>query len=347
MADSYVPQGTNVICTYMMSSSPQTAQSTRPYITIHESKNVPLLTIVDNKISGSLNCKSPTKFWGGLAMLAAGIAIGAAIVLTGGLAAAVVLGAFALSAGAGIMMGIKVAHACDSTLKVKWEQPNTTVFIQDEMAILNRSFLPCPNGGMLNLIMDPVIAHEAARQISSNNNKEVAIQMSSQLVMGVISGLTMGGIGVVGAVATAVLTPLGYWSGEDKLIAKSVMSDEVADTPFVGGTLEAAASTLAGTAADGALTMGTGYVAYGAGALIRSPSTQLFGGLATAIGKNTLIDDFKISKMKGGLMGAAANLVIGETTDMWEKSYEDKAKDVARSQNLFDSKNSISVISNK
>lgn len=347
MAESYVPQGTNVICTYMMSSSPQTAQSTRPYITIHESKNVPLLTIVDNKISGSLNCKSPTKFWGGLAMLAAGIAIGAAIVLTGGLAAAVVLGAFALSAGAGIMMGIQVAHACDSTLKVKWKQVHDTVYIQDEKALLNRSFLPCPNGGMLNLIMDPVIAHEAARQISSNNNKEVAIQLSSQLVMGVISGLTMGGIGVVGAVATAVLTPLGYWSGEDKLIAKSVMSDEVADTPFVGGSLEALASTGAGVAAPGALIMGTGYVAYGAGVVIKSPSTQLVGGLATAIGKNTLRNDFKFSNMKNGLMGAAANLVIGETTDMWEKSYEDDSKKELDSRNDEDRNNGINVISIK
>jgi hypothetical protein len=347
MAESYIPQGTNVICTYMMSSSPQTAQSTRPYKTLYKSKNVPLLTIVDNKISGSLSCKSPAKFWGGLAALAVGIAIGAACVLTGGLLVAVIIAASVVAVSSGVMMGIKIAHDCDSTLDAKWKQVHSTVYIQKEKALLNKSFLPCPKGGVLNLIIDPVIAKEAAKQISSNNRKEVGIQLGSQLVMGVISGLTMAGIGVLGAVTTAVLTPLGYWSGEDKLIAKSIMSDDVADTPFVGGTVEATASTVAGTAAPGALIMGTGYVAYGAGVLVKSPGTQLLGGVATAIGKNRIIGDFKLSSMKNGLMGAAANLIIGETTDMWEKSYEEDSRRKWEDQNKKDKNNDISIISNQ
>ncbi|WP_265835325.1 hypothetical protein [Pedobacter sp. MR22-3] len=331
----------------MMSSSPQTAQSTRPYKTLYKSKNVPLLTIVDNKISGSLSCKSPAKFWGGLAALAVGIAIGAACVLSGGLLVAVIIAASVVAVSSGVMMGIKIAHDCDSTLDVFWQKPHTTVRIQSKLAILNRSYLNCPKGGVLNLIIDPVIAKEAAKQISSNNRKEVAIQAGSQLVMGVISGLTMSGIGVLGAVTTAVLTPLGYWSGEDKLIAKSIMSDDVADTPFVGGTVEATASTVAGTAAPGALIMGTGYVAYGAGVLVKSPGTQLLGGVATAIGKSRIMSDFKPSSMKNGLIGAAANLVIGETTDMLEKSYEDTTTLASRELNKLDGKNNISIISNK
>jgi hypothetical protein len=344
MAESFVPQGTHVICTNMMSTVPQTVQSTRPYKTLHKNKDVPLLTLVDNKISGSLSCKSPAKFWGGLAMLATGIMIGAAIVLTGGLAAAVVIGAMVVAASSGVMMGIKVAHACDATLETKWIRFHTTAKIQGEFAILNKSTLACSQGGVLNIIMDPVIAYNAAKQISSNNGKEVSIQLVSQLAIGVISGLTMAA-GAVPAVTTAILTPLGYWSGEDKLIAKSIMSDDVADTPFVGGTVEAVASTSAGVVAPGLLLMSTGYIAYGAGVLVGKPGVQLLGGLTSAIGKTNLLEDIKFSNMKGGLMGAAANLVIGETTDMWEKSYEDKSKKEMDQQNNKDKNNGINVIS--
>jgi hypothetical protein len=343
MAESYVPQGTKVICTNMMSTAPQTVQSTRPYITMHQSKGVPLLTIVDNKLSGSLSCKNPAKFWGGLAMLATGIMMGAAIVLTGGLAAVVVLGAAAVAIGSGVMMGVKVAHDCDATLQVKWEQFHSTVRIQGEFAILNRSVLSCPKGGVVNLIMDPVMAYNAAQQMSSNNGKETAIQLSSQLVMGFISGLTMSA-GILPTVTTAILTPLGYWSGEDKLIAKPLMGEEVANKPFVGGTLEAAVGTSAGIVAPSALVMGTSAAAYGAGALVRSPSTQLAGGVGVALGKRMFREDIKFKNIKGGLMGAAANLIIGETTDMWEKSYEDKTIALADQTNRADRNNGINVI---
>jgi hypothetical protein len=58
-------------------------------------------------------------------------------------------------------------------------------------------------------------------------------------------------------------------------------------------------------------------------------STQLLAGTTTAIGRSVLRNDFKFSSLKGGLLWAAANLVMRETTDIWGKSYEDKSTDVS------------------
>jgi hypothetical protein len=124
MAQSYVPQNTKVICTNMTSSSPQEIKATRSYIVIHTGKKQPLLTLVDNKLSNTLSCKVSGKLWGGFQALCIGIAIGAAIVLTGGLAAAVIITALAVSVVAGGTAIYKMAHDCDATLQVHWEKPH-------------------------------------------------------------------------------------------------------------------------------------------------------------------------------------------------------------------------------
>lgn len=55
-----------------------------------------------------------------------------------------------------------------------------------DFALLNRSFLDCPKGGKITIIMDPVIAQKVADFITSNNTEEYLWQAGSQFVMGII-----------------------------------------------------------------------------------------------------------------------------------------------------------------
>ncbi len=219
MAQSFVPEDTNVVCTMMTVPSPQQIKITQASNVLFKSKEKPLLTVGDNKISCSFACKSPASFWGGLQALAAGIAIGAAVVLTGGAALVVVGVACAVSVAAGCTALYKMAHDCDATLEKKWIKPHNRVTFNGEKALLNSSILQCPKGGgTLTIIMNPAIAKQAAEYISSNNNKEVLAQMGSQFVMGFITSATAGTstivVGVSGAI-TMGLYPLAECLGEN------------------------------------------------------------------------------------------------------------------------------------
>ena len=121
MAESYVPQDTMAICTMMTNGAPQMIKvATTPSNVMYSTKKQAFLTMSDNKLGGSFACKKPAKFWGGLQTLALGIAIGAAIVLTGGAAAVVIVAACAVGVFAGGVALFKMAHDCDATTKKKW-----------------------------------------------------------------------------------------------------------------------------------------------------------------------------------------------------------------------------------
>ena len=245
MAESYVPQDTMAICTMMTNGAPQMIKvATTPSNVMYSTKKQAFLTMSDNKLGGSFACKKPAKFWGGLQTLALGIAIGAAIVLTGGAAAVVIVAACAVGVFAGGVALFKMAHDCDATTKKKWLGYHEKVRFNRDLAHLNRSFLDCPKGGKITIIMDPVIAQKAADFITSNNTEEYLWQAGSQLVMGFIGGVTAG-TSVIAVGVTGALTLGLYWP-----------SEIFGDTEF-GSNNEGAASTISAVGSD-VVTAGVG-----------------------------------------------------------------------------------------
>ncbi|MFC4144210.1 hypothetical protein ACFSNA_17480 [Pedobacter mendelii] len=48
----------------------------------------------------------------------------------------------------------------------------------------------CPKGDVVSIIIDPVIAMAAAKEITSNNNAQINAHLASQAVIGVITAAT-------------------------------------------------------------------------------------------------------------------------------------------------------------
>ena len=177
---------------------------------INGSSTQPILNDDDKKISECFDCKNPESFWGGLVALCVGIcigiAIGAAIVATGG-AAAVVMTAYA-AAKCAIVVTVAVAavsvvaytatHDCDASLQGTWGGTHASVLLNGKPALLNQSYLDCPQKGKILIILNENAASEAAKLISMYNNREVYIQWGTQLLEGCITGLAAQFTGVVG-----------------------------------------------------------------------------------------------------------------------------------------------------
>ncbi|WP_139422860.1 DUF4280 domain-containing protein [Chryseobacterium mulctrae] len=355
MAESYVPQDTTAVCTMMTNGAPQMIKITSPSNVMYSTKTQPFLTIIDTKLSGSFQCKAPAKFWGGLQALALGIAIGAAIVLTGGAAAVVIVAACAISVAAGGVALYKMAHDCDATLEKKWSLPHNKVRFNQEKAILNRSYLDCPKKGKITIIMDPVVAQRAADFISSNNNKEAMMQMGSQLVMGVITGVTAGTsvvvVGVTGALTLALYTPSEAFGDTDfgssnegtTSTISAVGSDAVSAGVGAGLSATRITSEIGGTILNGnvgGILQGVGHEAVGRAT---GNMSQTAGGmLSRYIGHYGLkADNYAGYK---GIAGFVANIAIGTFADKYENSLAAETIEKAKDFNNSDAKNGINVI---
>lgn len=211
MAQSYIRQGTCIVCSNMTCGVPRKLGVSRKKCTvINGSSTQPILNVDDKKVSECFDCKNPESFWGGLVALCVGIcigiAIGAAIVATGG-AAAVVMAAYA-AAKCAIVVTVAVAavsvvaytatHDCDASLQGTWKLMHDSVLLNGKPALLNQSYLDCPQKGKILIILNENAASEAAKLISKYNNREVYIQWGTQLLEGCITGLAAQFTGVVG-----------------------------------------------------------------------------------------------------------------------------------------------------
>ena len=96
MAQSYIPAGTDVICTEMTGGEPAQLGLTREAKVLYGKEKKPLLNICDKKLSCSLQCRIKQSFFSGLAGLLVGLAVGALavalVVMTAG-AGTVIVGA--------------------------------------------------------------------------------------------------------------------------------------------------------------------------------------------------------------------------------------------------------------
>lgn len=224
MGQSYVRHGTNVVCTNMTCGTPREIwRVDKDGNVINTASKLPLLNIDDKKISDTFVCKMPIKKWGGLLTFLAGVAVGALIVAaavaTGGIALLSVVAiegwmvgaAIAVGTSAAIYAGYKgvkgVAHDCDNTLESSWNLFHTDVLIEKKNALLNRSYMMCTTGGLINIIVNPEQAKEAALRISAMNAAEIYVQLKSKFIQGAISGLTGG------ANPFALALSVGFYTG--------------------------------------------------------------------------------------------------------------------------------------
>ena len=198
MAQSYIPAGTDVICTEMMGGKPAQLGLTRQAKVLH-SKDKPLLNICDKKLSCSLQCRIKQTFFAGLGALLVGLAVGALavalVVMTAG-AGAVVVGAalgaaLVLDVAGGVALGASAAYKylaneCDSSLEGQWSLFHSKVKLEGQNALLERSILTCSKGGIVSLVMNHAKAVKLAKMISETNDNISAINMSSKFLQGAI-----------------------------------------------------------------------------------------------------------------------------------------------------------------
>jgi hypothetical protein len=220
MSEQYIELGTNVVCTNMTIPSPLKIGTPSRICTALTKEDKPVLRIVDTKISNCFECRVPQMKWGGVMASIFGIAAGAIIVAgaialiaatiaTGGLAAGIFAGigaailpdslvaltvsvyiADAILIGSKLKLGYDTEHLCDASLEATWDMGLPSTIIEGEQAILSSSFIPCPQGGIITLIIDDGLAEQAAHMIADRNSEIINKEWWGQFYQGMISGAT-------------------------------------------------------------------------------------------------------------------------------------------------------------
>ena len=230
-------------------------------------------------------------------------------------------------------------------------------YLNKDLALLNRSFLDCPKGGKITIIMDPVIAQKAADFITSNNTEEYLWQAGSQLVMGFIGGVTAGtsaiAVGVSAIISGVMYFPSEWlgdtdWGGENVATASSasaMATDVVAATTgavitnTTGGVITDVGGTIL-NADVGGIVQGVGHEAVGRAT---GNASQAAGGI---LSRNVGHYGLKSNGYQGykGIAGFIANIAIGTYADNQENKLADETKRVAEDFNESDKSNGINVI---
>ena len=226
MAQSYIPAGTDVICTEMTGGEPAQLGLTREAKVLYGKEKKPLLNICDKKLSCSLQCRIKQSFFSGLGGLLTGLALGALavtlVVITAGAATPIIIAAMGatavLTTSAAVAIGASatyryLANECDSSLEGEWSLFHSKVCLEKSNALLERSILTCSKGGVVSLVMDHAKAVELAKMISETNDKIASKNMWSKFFQGVIgngANALLGGFeGQAGGAVAAVVIGSG------------------------------------------------------------------------------------------------------------------------------------------
>ena len=226
MAQSYIPAGTDVICTEMTGGEPAQLGLTREAKVLYGKEKKPLLNICDKKLSCSLQCRIKQTFFSGLGGLLTGLALGALavtlVVITAGAATPIIIAAMGatavLTTSAAVAIGASatyryLANECDSSLEGEWSLFHSKVYLEKSNALLERSILTCSKGGVVSLVMDHAKAVELAKMISETNDKIASKNMWSKFFQGVIgngANALLGGFeGQAGGAVAAVVIGSG------------------------------------------------------------------------------------------------------------------------------------------
>ena len=226
MAQSYIPAGTDVICTEMTGGVPAQLGLTREAKVLYGKEKKPLLNTCDKKLSCSLQCRIKQSFFSGLAGLLTGLALGALavtlVVITAGAATPIIIAAMGAAAvlmtSAAVATGTSatyryLANECDSSLEGEWSLFHGKVYIEKSNALLERSILTCSKGGVVSLVMDHAKAVELAKMISKTNDEIADKNLWSKFKQGLIgngANALLGGFeGQAGGAVAAVVIGSG------------------------------------------------------------------------------------------------------------------------------------------
>ena len=233
MAQSYIPAGTDVICTEMLSTLPSQIVTEREAKVLYGKENKALLNICDKKLTCQLKCRIKVSYYEGLSSLLFGLTLGAAAValsvITFGAATLVIAAAVGTSCvlgGAAFFYSNKAddcrqaPHECDSTKGGTWELYHSKVYIEKANALLERSFLTCQKGGVVSLVMSHEKALELSKKISDSNKKILELNYYSNASQGFIGSVAnafkaSGGWDVAGLIISSGLAVYDYVSGAD------------------------------------------------------------------------------------------------------------------------------------
>ncbi|MBE5321650.1 hypothetical protein IM793_20980 [Pedobacter sp. MR2016-19] len=235
MSKGYLDEGTCLVCSFMTSSSPNTAVAIDKNLNVNHAKpDKLLLRHVDAKVKTDFLCKKPFASMLGFAGFLIGFGAGFAA-LGGAAAMAALMGpvgwaalAIAIVVIALVAAFAKAKNMCNSALKGKeWEMFHKTVNFKGKHAIHHASILNCNQGGLIRAIPDPVMAAKAASDIASNSMKSIGLKALSQAVYGFVAGAfsaKTGGLGTNAAGAstlnfgaltsTLAFSGVGYYVGE-------------------------------------------------------------------------------------------------------------------------------------
>lgn len=287
MGQSYIREGTNVVCTNMTCGTPQLLlRGAQNGLVINKSSDKPVLNIDAKKISAPFACKMATKVWGGLQSLLLGVAVGAAAVflvaatiVTCGAALPAIIGAIAITSEAVALTSLAVGglaagyaehkkqegleHDCDVTEQSTWLTYHPDVHIEGANALLNKSHMLCNTGGTINIILDPELAKAAAAYISKMNSLEIQEQEDNKFLQGVVSGLTGGATPIALAISvglyTGALDFLNFWNDDSLGETRTSNSD---DPPLENSVKNSVGTNVyssgAGGGADNAISTGVG-----------------------------------------------------------------------------------------
>lgn len=276
MGQSYIREGTNVVCTNMTCGTPQLlVRGAQNGLVINKSSDKPVLNIDAKKISAPFACKMATKVWGGLQSLLLGVAVGAAAIflvaatiVTCGAALPAIIGAIAITSEAVALTSIAVGglaagyaehkkqegleHDCDVTEQSTWASFHPEVYIEDRNALLNKSKMACKIGGTINIILDPEVAKAAAAYISKMNSLEIQEQEDNKFWQGFVSGLTGGATPIALAISvglyTGALDFLNFWNDDSLGETRTSNSD---DPPFENSVKNSVGTNVYGSGVGG------------------------------------------------------------------------------------------------
>lgn len=344
MKESYIPQDTPTICTNMLFPTPNFigVEEDRKMLkkSFKGSVSLPLLNIDDKKLKCSFICKMPIKKFVGLSMKCLGmIVVGVVIIVATGGAGALVIAALAV-ASIGYVGGIAWAaystyHACDQTLEPdsKWLLYHRTVSIEGKRALLNRSIMICPNGGVLNLIINPAIAKAAAWRICFWNVNELGVHFYSQYLYGAIEAAMSKG----GNPVSAVISIGMYIWGED---GTSTVPEYAEEALLEEEQKQKEEKSLGGIIGGEVVDEGIGALA-GAGG----------GVLDNMLEKTPIKDIFNSSGLKdmakGALIGLGISLFDKYLVNSLEEFLHNQSVKVERSFNKKDKNNHIGIYAEK